>query len=235
MYTTQMLAGRAYQSYLPDPLVPVVSGAWIAEFRRFDRLLSRDCDAAAFTPSARDAIARAGVRHRGENRQSHASAALAALLTRERIGPKQLKQINGLLTDAGSSELRAVPVWMGAPHPGLSWHVGSPPHALNGLIKRLLQTAESDWPASLHAVMAMFRLLQIHPFVDGNGRTARFYAIWRVHRGIGPSLGFLRLLDALWDRARLDMNAVSLSAQSENSLDPILACVADLVPRACAS
>jgi len=36
--------------------------------------------------------------------------------------------------------------------------------------------ARQPWPITLVAVVSLTRLLQVHPFSDGNGRTVRLYA-----------------------------------------------------------
>ncbi len=114
-------------------------------------------------------------------------------------------------------------MWIGAPHPSASWHVGSPPDLLHGLIKHLLADPPAHHPASLTATLLLFRLLQIHPFVDANGRTARLWSIHTIHHRIGPACGHLKMLEMLWNRSRVDINSLSLSVQTENSFAPVFA------------
>lgn len=136
-------------------------------------------------------------------------------------GPKQLKRANAALLGVPRSEFRTSAVWLGATHPGLSWHVGSPSEMLPGLIRKVLEIPGRLDSPSLTAVILLFRLLQIHPFADANGRTARLWAIRHIEREIGPACGFLDLIDALWDRKRIDINALSLETQTERSFDPL--------------
>ena len=42
-----------------------------------------------------------------------------------------------------------------------------------------------DIPLSLHMALTYYYLIAIHPFRDGNGRTARFVAIWQFYRKTG--------------------------------------------------
>lgn len=222
MLVTRILAGRPYQSYVPKPLFPARDARLIQRFREADAALAATCNADAFAAHAALAIVQRQNKHTAMAALPAARKALDVLLPRERAGVKQLKQANALLLGASHGEFRDKPVWVGAPHPGLSWHVGSPPDMLPGLMKRLVENMPAEFPASLAATILLFRLLQIHPFADGNGRTARLWSLHHIHRRIGPACGYLRLLDNLWDRRRFDIHALSLAAQSEDTLDPII-------------
>ena len=155
------------------------------------------------------------------DRLASSQRAVDALLTRQRASIKHLKKTNALLLDEKDVDFRKTPVWVSAPHPSASWHVGSPPDMLNGLVKGLLADPPVYHPASLTAIVQLFRLLQIHPFADGNGRTARLWSIHSIHRHIGPACGYLQLLNGLWDRARFDIHSISLAAQAEETLTPV--------------
>jgi hypothetical protein len=222
MLVTRMLAGRPYQSYVPKPLFPARDAGLIQRFREVDAALATTCDADAFAAHAASAVVQRQNKHTAASALPVTRKALDVLLPCERTGLKQLKQVNALLLGTSHGEFRTKPVWVGAPHPGLSWHVGSPPDMLPGLMKRLIEDMPAEFPASLAATTLLFRLLQIHPFADGNGRTARLWSLHHIHRRIGPACGYLHLLDKLWDRKRFDIHALSLAAQSEDRLDPIL-------------
>lgn len=231
MYVTNILGGKPYQSYIPEPLFPSVTKAQINWFQEWDGILSKACNAAVFASGLSHTVVQSINKPSSTRTLGHADTAVAQFLQRERIGLKHLKKINGVILGNRGSDLRNTPVWIGAPHPSLSWHVGSPPQMLENLMKNLLEDPPSYYPASMLAIVCLFRILQIHPFADGNGRTARFYAAWLTHGIIGPSVKFLDVLNALWQRSQLDINAISLTAQSEKSFDPIFDCIGGIAKK----
>ncbi len=228
MYMTEILNGRPYQCFIPQPLFPAVELSRIKSFATLDRELKRNADASMFMGHAAATIAQTRNKLDAADRQAEAAAVLHTWLERERLGVEQLKKINAALTGKQTARFRSRPVWMGALHPSDSWHVGSPPARLNGLMKKLVELPQSNLPASMQSLVGLLRLLQIHPFEDGNGRVARFYAIWLVYRQLGPSIGALNLLDALCDRPRFDLNAVSLEVQNSGRLETYLDRALDL-------
>ena len=222
MYVTEILDKRPYQCFIPQPLFPAVEPSRVKAFAALDRALQHPLDAAEFLDRAAATIAQIRNKLDAADRHAEASAALNIWLARDRLGIEQLKKANAALTGKRQVDFRTRPVWMGAMHPSDSWHVGSPPGRLNSLMKMLMGLPSSPLPASMQALIGLLRLLQIHPFEDGNGRTARFYAIWLAHRKLGPATRMLDLLDLLCDRSRFDLNAASLEVQSSGRFDPIL-------------
>jgi Fic family protein len=222
MYVTELLDGRPYQCFIPQPLFPAVEPSRIKAFATFDRALQHTTDGSGFLDRAAATAAQTRNKLDAADRHAEASAVLNAWLARDRLGIEQLKKANAALTGKRQAAFRTRPVWMGAMHPSDAWHVGSPPGRLNGLMKTLTDLPSSPLPASLQALIGLLRLLQIHPFEDGNGRTARCYAIWLAHRRLGPATRMLDLLDALCDRSRFDLNAASLEVQNSGRFDAIL-------------
>jgi Fic family protein len=55
-----------------------------------------------------------------------------------------------------------------------SRHVPPPPEAVNDAMPALLDTLESEPEAIVRAVMGHWLFGFIHPYMDGNGRMARF-------------------------------------------------------------
>lgn len=230
MLVTRILAGRPYQSYVPRPIFPAVDDQLIRRFHEVDAALASTCDARAFSADAVTAIVQPRNKRSASDRFAAAQRALNTLLSKRRPGVKHLRQSNGQLTgDSGKGEFRTTPVWVGAPHPSVSWHVGSPPDMLPRLVKTLIEDMPTRFPASLAATLLLFRLLQIHPFADGNGRTARLWSLCEIHRRIGPACSYLRLLDRLWDRTRFDLNALSLAVQSDEDFTPVFSHVETLL------
>ncbi len=66
---------------------------------------------------------------------------------------------------------------------GNVFHEGSPPEQVPGLVAALCDYLENrrqtpiEWPGPVLAVVAHYRITDIHPFADGNGRLARAFAI----------------------------------------------------------
>jgi Fic family protein len=219
MYLTEVLGGRPYQCFIPQPLLPSVEQSRIKAFTKLDRALKIAPDKSEFFHFAAATVAQPRNKMAPAGRHSEAHAVLSAWLERERLGIEPLKKINAALTGKKEAVFRARPVWMGSAHPSDSWHVGSPPGRLNGLMKNLMDIPQSNLPASMQALIGLLRVLQIHPFEDGNGRTARFYAIWLAHRKLGLVTGMLSLLDALCDRPQFDLNAASLEVQNSGRFE----------------
>lgn len=222
MYVTELLDGRPYQCFIPRPLFPSIELSRVKAFAALDRAFRHTADGSGFMDRAAATIAQTRNKLEAKDRHAEASAVLSTCLARDRLGIEQLKKANAALTGKSQAIFRTRPVWMGAIHPSDSWHVGSPPGRLNGLMKALTDLPSSALPASLQALIGLLRLLQIHPFEDGNGRTARCYAVWLAHRRLGPATRMLDLLDALCDRSRFDLNAASLEVQNSGRFDVIL-------------
>ncbi|MDP2186573.1 MAG: Fic family protein [Xanthomonadales bacterium] len=150
-----------------------------------------------------------------------ASAAARAFQSRK-IQRRELIDLNALILGKPQAGFRTGPVWIEAPHPALSSHVGSPAPRLDALVDAILTMVRRPWPTTLIAMVSLVRLLQVHPFFDGNGRTARLYACWLVRRRLGPSPLFLRLLDVLWNRAEFSILGASVAIRDRDDWSPIL-------------
>lgn len=57
-----------------------------------------------------------------------------------------------------------------------------------------IQSSEGTLPVPVIAGIAHYQLVVIHPYFDGNGRTARALATWILYRG-GYDLGRFYTLD----------------------------------------
>jgi Fic family protein len=71
--------------------------------------------------------------------------------------------------------------------------------ALMGELVAWLRAAEADLPAPVIAGLAHYQFVTIHPFYDGNGRTARALATWLLYRG-GYDLGRFYALEEFYAR-----------------------------------
>jgi Fic family protein len=77
-----------------------------------------------------------------------------------------------------------------------------PPEASDvpGLMKELadwISAAENEQPVPVVAGLAHYQFVTIHPFFDGNGRTARALATWILYRG-GYDLGRFYALEEFY-------------------------------------
>jgi hypothetical protein len=223
MYITRMLAGRPYQCYVPESILPPVSDYYLAFFRDMDRWLTSSCDNESFLSGLPRSVAQPNNKLDGSLALENVRHAMKTPFAEQSI--KQLKKANAALLGLSRTEFRTQLVWLGTTHPGLSWHVGSPPEMVTPLMKKLLDVPSKQLSPSMTAIILLFRLLQIHPFADGNGRTARYWAIRHIQHTIGPARGILLLIDRLWDRKHFDINGASLAAQGEKNFDPIFACI----------
>ena len=117
MYVTEILDGRPYQCFIPQPLLPAVEASRIKAFAALDRALKNTADASVFTARAAATIAQTRNKLDPEDRQAEAKTVLNAWIGRERMGVEQLKKINAALTGKQQAIFRSRPVWMGALHP----------------------------------------------------------------------------------------------------------------------
>ena len=229
MYMTEVLNGRPYQCFVPVPMFPAVEVPLVKAFSTLDRRLKERVADGMFATRATGTVAQIGNRIDAGDRAECASAALRYCMSRPRIGVDQLKKTHALLTGKDDCGFRTGPVWMGGPHPADAWHVGAPPSRLNGLMKQLIDLPDTRLPATLQALLGFLRILQIHPFADGNGRLARCHAICLTHRGIGPATALLDLLDHLCDRSRFDLNAASIEVQNSGRFEVFLSLAHDMI------
>jgi hypothetical protein len=220
MYITEILGGRPYQCFVPKPMFPAIDPNLIESFSDVDRHFRTRQDDDAFFDRSVEIVLQASKRKDIESRRPLPGEELRRWLIRPRMGIKQLQDMHAFLLGTGTSDFRTGPVWLGGPHPASAWHVGSPPARVNRLMKELVEVTETPQPATVQALTAMLRLLQIHPFQNGNGRVARGYAIWLAHRRIGPSIAWLDLLEHVLDRSRFGLSAASVLIQESGSFDP---------------
>lgn len=94
-----------------------------------------------------------------------------------RFGPIRVKDILeihrrvlGYVDPFGSGEFRRTQVYVGG-------HIPPPPNDIPPLMKEFEQWLNSESAVRMHpiryAALAHYKLVKIHPFDDGNGRTSR--------------------------------------------------------------
>ena len=218
MYVTRIFNGLPYQAFIPRPVVPPIGIDHIHRFREIDSWLKRTLDKNQFAEDAPCIIAKMDRRITSPEPFLCAEKAVSFALSSRSFGCKQVKRANAILTGAPSANFRPGPGWVGAPHPSMAWHVGSPPENIEQLMQAVIQPLDKELPASLIATIRLFRILQIHPFGDGNGRIARLTALRTIHERIGPATGYLWLIDRLWNRSKSNISTISLDSQKSENL-----------------
>lgn len=204
---------------MPAPVWPAFSPATRKAFEEADRAISY----AQFDPLDPYELASLLVHERADRHQriEGVCAALAFIAGLERIGRAELLAINALITGYETTHFRHTPIWVGATGPSTAWHIGSPAEQLPKLMNATLSHAQrADLPASLRSTVGLMRILQIHPFRDGNGRTARVFAHWVMSRQLGNSRAIAHLLAALWCRHEFDLHSASVAVRDADDWQP---------------
>jgi hypothetical protein len=221
MYVTDILLGKPYQSYVPRPVAPGISASFRRDFEALDRaILANPVDGQGAALSA--VLQYDDEPTKPESRTCGVEQALARFSGRVRFGVRDLEDANALLTQRKGEGFRRRPVWIGASHPGSSTHVGSPPGRLAALSREILSLRDQAGPVSLWAIIAMVRLLQVHPFADGNGRTARLYACWAVQHGLVGGDLFPGIIRELWIRSSFCLSSACIAIRDHEDWTPLL-------------
>lgn len=171
----------------------------------------------------------------GERHYSFLQSVVAAALQVERLFLSQtvIKAINYhaiacLHTNAG--EYRPCPVQVGDYHP-------PDHHRVSDLMDDFVNTVNRRWdgtdPVSL-AAYVLWRLNHIHPFINGNGRTARAACYFVLCLKVESWLGGHPILPALLRRERAECIealkvADQISVGGEPNLDPLRAMIGQLL------
>lgn len=213
MLITETLQGTPYQSYVPKPLRPKHSRQVISAFKDIDTILKQNLNADSFESLLPSTIGQHGSRSAFAERHLGVHAAISAVSTSQFISSKNLIAINSAVLGRASG-YRMGPGWIGGPHPSVSWHVGAPADRLHSLVNGILCLNNKKEPVSYIAIISLMRLLQVHPFKDGNGRTARAYACWLIKKSIGPSPQFCTIINSIWCRSSFDLHAASLAIKA---------------------
>jgi Fic/DOC family len=219
MFVTEMLQGKPYQCFVPKPVLPAFDKTLIDAFKLVDIKLKHCPSSPSFDQACIATVCRVGG---SGNLVTEIPAALSLAFSYNSIRKKQLLKINGLITQSTAISYRQKPSWLGSSHPAESWHVGSPVSKIEVLMEDVLGIEKSHLPISLSILVSMIRMLQIHPFSDGNGRTTRLYHCWRIKKMLGDKTAFLEVVDSLWQRNRFDLHGASLQIRDQDDWQPYL-------------
>jgi Fic family protein len=84
----------------------------------------------------------------------------------------------------GAGRLRTRGAWISNNRDGRTVFEPPPPDAIPDLVDRIGQTMETaDWHPAVAAAWTHIAVAAVHPFLDGNGRTARVLASLAMYRG----------------------------------------------------
>jgi hypothetical protein len=192
--TTQSVAahlhGRPYWQWLPPPLT-----------RQLPQMRALTARAQAQLPEENPTLPRALYLERAAllefeiGRSSSLIAADAApcypqdaieCLAQGPASPSRLLSAHRLLLGP-DADRRTGPAWLDTAHPADSNYVAPPAQHVQALVQDVCAFAnDARWPVALRAVVVFARLLHIHPFREGNGRTARAWFLASILRELGP-------------------------------------------------
>jgi hypothetical protein len=129
-----------------------------------------------------------------------------------------LKRGNAVLVGSRGpeSEFRSSAVWVGRVSQSESAWLGSPPKKLQMLMQQWQSLDRLVLPETLKLAIATARLLQIHPFCDGNGRTARWYGLLFVNSRLKRSRRAAEQLTRFWQLPSSTRHAASHAACSDD-------------------
>jgi hypothetical protein len=223
------LQGRPYAAHVPDKLERAYTQflATADSFRGLDARFLEATSPTGFAETLRLLDSSANLSGDGSRSATDPRPPLhrivARLSSRARIGLSDLLEANGQLTGRARSKLRDRPVWMDATHPADSWFVAPPPGLLrDSLIDMCALAQDASLPVTLRASVSMLLMLQIHPFEDGNGRTARALYAALVRRGLGPAQEAISALAGIWAFRGMKLHSASLHLRDLGEWGPYL-------------
>jgi hypothetical protein len=118
--------------------------------------------------------------------------------------------------DKRLSPWRTTPVWIGHVAVERSVWVGASPREIPSLMSRWRGVMLRSAPVSLRLAVAMLRLLQIHPFPDGNGRTTRWVAVSAARASPLLTCGLERLTMDVWAAGAAFRQAASAGVSQDD-------------------
>jgi hypothetical protein len=223
MYVTAIYQGRPVQCYVPKAGFPEIDRTFAARFEALEDLLGSTGDPVAHAAAVAATVQRYDLApDAAGDRRSGVLAAIRHAAGLGRLDAAALKRLNALLGgSAGPGSFRSGPAWIAAEHPAMSTHVGSPASRLGSLVSDVLSLQTRHGNALVRVLVAMVRLLQIHPFHDANGRTARLHACWAARAAFGPSPLFPQALARLWMGGSVGINQMCISVRDDDDWEPL--------------
>lgn len=188
-----------------ERLYPKVDPATQAAFKDVDELLAHRNGCHSFDELAEFVAAGSGGQPSGAEELRRARDSLAFLARLPEVGFPSIGDIASANRILCGEQKRVAPwrtarVWIGRVAMERSVWVGASPSTIPGYMNRwrggLLRAA----PLSLRLAIAVNRLLHIHPFPDGNGRTTRWFALSVARAHPPATFGIERLCMDLWSQ-----------------------------------
>ncbi len=106
----------------------------------------------------------------------------------KRSGPAAYREGQNVIRDSASGRIVYMPP-----------EASAVPDLMGRLVRWILQAESNQVPVALVAALAHYQFVTIHPYYDGNGRTARLLATFLLHRG-GFGLGGIFSLEEYHSR-----------------------------------
>lgn len=213
--------------FVPRPFFPRLSRSVIADFEAEDA--AAFCDEDRIDLSSSEWIeflaASFGERAPDDARLGGARGALEqSFIANWSHSISALKRGNAMLVGSpeASSEWRSSAVWIGRVSQSESAWLGSPPKKLQMLMQQWQALNQLPLPASLRMSIATARLLQIHPFSDGNGRTARWFGLVFILSYLNGSRKAAGQLVKFWSQPSVHRHAASYATCSDDDWTPWL-------------
>lgn len=129
-------------------------------------------------------------------------------------------------------QMRKGGMWIGSHHPADACYVAPPAEDVATLMADLVEFCScTHWPPLMKGVIAMQQLLLIHPFEDGNGRSAR--ALMFCLADVEPvSIAVtFDVIEELWRFKQLRLLAVQQQIRNDNNWVPLLELLAECILR----
>ncbi len=203
-------SGEIYQAFIPAKLEASISKAagkseWIKVYTNIDQKIKKHCRSNSDNASTAAAAAVSGGNRNGNN--PHIALTLSGLV-----------KLNSEIFGLTKSGFRSGPAWVGGISPRHAWYVAPPANRIKGLVRDALFFAnDATCPASMVGIVLLLQLLLIHPFVDGNGRTARaIFQRW-IHKQLGDSQCVAPWLELLWQFKGMHIHRCSLALRDSGS------------------
>lgn len=127
----------------------------------------------------------------------------------------------------GSGAWRKAAVWVGRVPRERSVFEGADPKDIPRLMCMWSKLHERPMPLSLLLAISSLRLLQIHPFLDGNGRTARWTSLRLARSHSSTPNGFDALILRVWGKGAAFRHACSASVVEDEDWEPWLSAWSD--------
>jgi len=229
------MAGRAYHARLPEPLgqgFEVRFGSFLAAFKALDEQQAsvKKPDSESFLHCLDALLASEGVRNGADSARCVSGAGTALLLAAQSIAKdtktsvETLKVANSQVRGLGvKATIRTSPMWIGAVHPADAWFVAPPAAEVHRLLRDLLAFInDGRWPLTLRTCVGMQQLLEIHPFSDGNGRTARALLLGKLMQRWGLRRSHLSVVAGFWQARGMHLHAASHAAQQSGDWSAFL-------------